>query len=431
MNDHAHIRIVSCLCGFVVFFSPAMLIAADSTRVDFNRDIRPIFANKCFNCHGPMKRNAKPICGLTSATRPSRELDSGETAIVPGDRSSSSLLRTDHDRRRRHAHAAGRFGQAAIHRPRKSTSSAAGSTKGQSTPALGIRGADAAGHARDRAPPDDWTERLRVRNRDRRVHPRAALAEKPATDAGGRSSRSLIRRVTLDLTGLPPTPAEVDAFLADESSDAYEKLVDRLLASPRYGEHMARYWLDLARYGDTHGLHLDNERQIWPYRDWVVRAFNRNLPYDQFTIEQLAGDLLPDPTREQLIATGFCRCNVSTNEGGSIEEEVYVRNNVDRVETMSTVFLGLAGNCAVCHDHKYDPLTQKEFYQFFAFFNSNSEKAMDGNALHYPPMIPVPRRSRRQQTAVYEARLGEIEAADQDSDSPTATTKTRAPMSKM
>ena len=167
---------------------------------------------------------------------------------------------------------------------------------------------------------------------------------------------TLLRRVTLDLTGLPPTLAEVDAFLADKSPNAYEKVVDRLLRSPRYGEHMARFWLDAARYGDTHGLHLDNYREMWPYRDWVIKAFNDNMPYDRFLIEQLAGDLLPNATLDQIVATGFNRCHVTTSEGGSIEEEVYVRNVVDRVETTGTVFLGLTVGCARCHDHKFDPI---------------------------------------------------------------------------
>src|SRR4029077_18275324 len=144
---------------------------------------------------------------------------------------------------------------------------------------------------------------------------------------------TLARRVTLDLTGLPATPAEVDSFVSDPSPNAYEKLVDRLVASTRYGEHMTRFWLDAARYGDTHGLHLDNYREIWPYRDWVVRAYYQNQPYDQFIVEQLAGDLLAEATTEQLVATGFNRCHVTTNEGGSIEEEVYVRNVLDRVDT--------------------------------------------------------------------------------------------------
>ena len=152
---------------------------------------------------------------------------------------------------------------------------------------------------------------------------------------------------------------KIDAFLADDSPEAYERVVDRLLQSPHYGEHMARYWLDAARYGDTHGLHIDAYREIWPYRDWVVAAFNRNLPFDEFATEQLAGDLLPNPTRDQIVATGFLRAHVTTAEGGSIDEEVYVRNVVDRVVTNSTVFSALTFDCTRCHDHKYDPFTQK------------------------------------------------------------------------
>ena len=187
---------------------------------------------------------------------------------------------------------------------------------------------------------------------------------------------TLIRRVYLDLTGLPPTPGDVDAFLADSTDKSYEMLVDRLLDSPRYGEHMARFWLDAARYGDTHGLHLDNYREIWPYRDWVIMAFNADKPFDQFVVEQLAGDLLPNPTLDQLIATGYNRCHVSTSEGGSIEEEVYVRNIVDQVDTNGTVFLGMTIGCSRCHDHKYDPVRMKDYYQLFAFFNN-----IDGPAL--------------------------------------------------
>ena len=201
---------------------------------------------------------------------------------------------------------------------------------------------------------------------------------------------TLLRRVTFDLTGLPPTLAEIDAFLADDSANAYEKVVDRLLQSPHYGEHMARFWLDAARYGDTHGLHLDNYREIWPYRDWVVRSFNSNQPFDQFTIEQIAGDLLPEATLEQKIATGFNRCNVSTSEGGSIAEEVYVRNVVDRVTTTGTVFLGLTLECSRCHDHKFDPFTMNDFYSLFAYFNNIDGPALDGNVKDTQPSIPAP-----------------------------------------
>jgi hypothetical protein len=205
--------------------------------------------------------------------------------------------------------------------------------------------------------------------------------------------------VTLDVTGLPPTPAEVDAFLKDSEPGAHERAVDRLLASPRYGEHVARYWLDVARYGDTHGLHLDNERSMWPYRDWVVKAFNDNLSFDQFTVWQLAGDLLPNPSREQILASGFNRCNVSTSEGGAIDEEFYVRYAVDRVETTSTAWMGLTMGCAVCHDHKLDPITQKEFYQVFSIFNNMDEKAMDGNALLPPPILRLPTPEQEKQLA--------------------------------
>ena len=205
----------------------------------------------------------------------------------------------------------------------------------------------------------------------------------------------LIRRVTLDLTGLPPTLQEVDAFLADSSQEAYENVVERLLDSPRYGEHMARFWLDAARYGDTHGLHLDNYREAWPYRDWVIRAFNANKPFDRFIVEQLAGDLLPNATADQLIATGYNRCHVSTSEGGSIEEEVYVRNIVDQVDTNGTVFLGLTTGCARCHDHKYDPIRAKDYYQLFAFFNNIDGPALDGNSARWAPITCAEREASR------------------------------------
>ncbi|MGC4052716.1 MAG: DUF1549 domain-containing protein [Paludibaculum sp.] len=175
----------------------------------------------------------------------------------------------------------------------------------------------------------------------------------PAPEA---NKRTLIRRLALDLTGLPPKPDEVQSFVEDSSANTYEKLVDKYLASARWGEHRARYWLDAARYGDTHGIHIDNYREIWPYRDWVIQAFNANMPFDRFTTEQLAGDLLPNPTLEQLIATGFQRCNVTTNEAGIIIDEYDAIYAKDRADTIGAVYLGLTVGCATCHDHKFDPI---------------------------------------------------------------------------
>ena len=201
---------------------------------------------------------------------------------------------------------------------------------------------------------------------------------------------TLIRRVTLDLTGLPPTPKEIDTFLSDHSPNAYEKLVDRLLQSPRYGERMAIRWLEAARYADTNGYQTDAERTMWRWRDWVIDAFNRNMPFDQFTIEQIAGDLLPNATLEQKLATGFNRNHRGNGEGGIIPEEYAVEYVVDRVDTTSTVWLGLTMGCARCHDHKYDPITQKEYYQLFAYFNNVPEKGHANKYGNSPPVIKTP-----------------------------------------
>ena len=201
---------------------------------------------------------------------------------------------------------------------------------------------------------------------------------------------TLARRASLVLTGLPPQPEALAAFLRDDRPDAYERFVDSQLDSAHFGEHQARYWLDAVRYGDTHGLHLDNKRGIYPYRDWVIHAFNQNLPLDQFITWQLAGDLLPVPTLQQLVATGFVRMNPTTAEGGAIPEEFQAKNNFDRVETFGTVFLGMSLTCARCHTHKYDPILQTEYYELMAFFNSTAESSMDGNQYEYAPVVKAP-----------------------------------------
>ncbi len=230
--------------------------------------------------------------------------------------------------------------------------------------------------------------------------------EQADLDPNPNANRStLIRRLCLDLTGLPPTPDFLDRHRQNTNDNWYESLVDELLASDHYGEHMARYWLDAARYGDTHGLHLDNYREMWLYRDWVIDSFNQNKSFKDFTIEQLAGDLLPNPTEQQLIATGFNRSHVTTNEGGSISEEVYVRNVVDRASTMGTVFLGLTVGCAQCHDHKFDPISQQEFYQLFAFFNNLDGNPMDGNVKDHAPILKVPTTEQKTQVAELEKKL--------------------------
>jgi hypothetical protein len=228
---------------------------------------------------------------------------------------------------------------------------------------------------------------------------------------------SLIRRVSLDLTGLPPSPGEVDEFLADASANAYEKVVDRLLASPRFGERMAIRWLEAARYADTSGYQSDGERYMWRWRDWVIDAFNRNMPFDQFTIEQIAGDLLPNATLDQKIATGFNRNHRGNGEGGIIPEEYAVEYVVDRVDTTSTVWLGLTIGCARCHDHKFDPIAQKEFYQLFAFFNNIPERGRAVKLGNSPPMIKAPTPQQQNELVAADEHLAAAEKAFQKLDS--------------
>jgi hypothetical protein len=218
----------------------------------------------------------------------------------------------------------------------------------------------------------------------------AGLAPAPEADR-----RTLARRLALDITGLPPTPKEVEDFVNDQSPEYYETFVEHLMKSPAWGEHRGRYWLDAARYADSHGIHFDNFREVWAYREWVIRAFNQNMKFDQFTIEQLAGDLLPSATLDQQIASGFNRCNITTSEGGAIDEEYLVLYARDRTETVSQTWMGITANCAVCHNHKFDPLTMRDFYSMSAFFNNTTQRAMDGNVRDTPPIIFVPQSQDR------------------------------------
>lgn len=220
------------------------------------------------------------------------------------------------------------------------------------------------------------------------------LRRESLTPSPPATKERLIRRVTLDLTGLPPTLGEIDAFLADDSDDAYEKVVDRLLASRNYGERMAWDWLDVARYADTNGYQGDRERTMWPWRDWVVRAFNDNLPFDEFTVWQIAGDLLPDATFEQKLATGFCRNHMINGEGGRIAEENRIEYIFDQMETVGTVWMGLTLQCSRCHDHKFDPLTRREYYQLFAFFDQTPVTGGGGDP-QTAPVIEAPSDQER------------------------------------
>ena len=239
----------------------------------------------------------------------------------------------------------------------------------------------------------------------------ARLEKEGLTPSPEADRATLLRRLSFDLTGLPPTTAELDAFLADHSANAYEKQVDRLLALPQYGERMAMQWLDLARYADTHGYHIDSARDMWKWRDWVIDAFNRNMPFDRFGIEQLAGDLIPNATVQQKLASGFNRNHMINYEGGAIPEEYQAEYVADRVDTTATVFMGLTLGCARCHDHKYDPISQKDYYRFFAFFNTIPEKGLDGNKGNALPILEMPTAEQASQAAWLQQAIAEHEAA--------------------
>jgi len=367
--------------------------------ISFNQDVRPILVEKCFRCHGPDPGSREAELRLDRPEFAFAPRKNGRPVIVKGDPAQSALVRritsTDADVK--------------MPPPESHKTLAPGEI------ALLTRWVrDGAVYQPHWAfippvrPPLPATEASAAVSNpiDRFVRARLekeGLGPNPEADR-----HTLIRRVTLDLTGLPPTPEEVRAFVEDRSPGAYEALVDRLLARPTYGEHRARYWLDYVRYADTHGYHFDNYRSIWPYRDWVIRAFNTNEPFDRFTREQIAGDMLPHPTRDQRIATGYIRAGMSTNEGGTIPEENLAIYATDRVETTSQVWLGLTLGCARCHDHKFDPISQKDFYSMAAFFRNTTQKAMDDNVMDSPPVLLMPRPKDARRHA---ALPGEIAAA--------------------
>ena len=357
-----------CLLLTTIVSQVPAINAADE-RVEFNRDIRPILSENCFSCHGPDEKARQAGLRLDIADAARLKLDSGKIAIVPGKTVESELIQriatADPNLKMPPADSGKQISSAQVELLNRWITQGAEYQRHWSfvpltRPRLGVeRIVGALG------PIDSF-----VRNRLKHD----GLAPSPPVDR-----ERLIRRVTLDLTGTPPTLGEIDDFLADQSPDAYERVVDRLLTSPRYGERLTLDWLDAARFADTHGFNNDTTRSMWRWRDWTINAFNSGMPFDQFVTEQLAGDLLPNPTLDQQIATGFNRNHVINSEGGIIPEEYRVEYVADRVHTTATVFLGLSMGCVRCHDHKFEPLSQRDYYGFQAFFTPakfNREKSI-------------------------------------------------------
>ena len=383
--------------------------AEPAPAVDFQRDVRPILSDNCFACHGPDEATREADLRLDTrdgafSPRPpaGRSNRPRGPAVVPGDIGASLLVeRINHtDPLRR--------------MPPEVSQKALSGEQVETLTRWIEQGAPWDEHwsfaAIDRPAPPDVDDEAWARDPlDRFIL--ARLETEELTPAEEADRRTLARRAALDLTGLPPDPGTLATFLGDTEDGAYERLVDRLLASPHWGEHRARYWLDAARYGDTHGIHIDNYREMYAYRDWVIKAFNRNQPFDDFALDQIAGDLLPEPTLDQLIATGFQRNNITTNEGGVVIEEYEAIYAKDRAETIGSVFMGLTVGCATCHDHKFDPISQREFYALTAFFRNTTQYVMDGNISDPPPTLVVPRDDDRDTWYRLREEVGELEDA--------------------
>jgi hypothetical protein len=366
--------------------------AAPRTAVGFNRDIRPILTRHCFKCHGLDVKKA----GLDLQDRAAalKELKSVNTAIVPGKSADSELIArvsAEYDEERMPPRGAG---------PRVTRAEVA---KLRAWIDQGARYETHWAYVKPVRPALPAVKnRAWVRNAiDYFILARLEKEGLALSPEAGRET--LIRRLSLDLTGLPPTVADVEAFLADRSPGAYEKVVDRLLASPHYGEHQARPWLDQARYADTNGYENDARRTIWPYRDWVIAAFNRDMPFDRFTIEQIAGDLLPNATLDQQIATGFHRNTMVNTEGSTDDEEFRVAAVVDRVNTTMEVWMGTTFGCCQCHSHKYDPFTQKEYYRLLAFFNSTADRGRSND-----PTVALPDEALKAKQARLTAEIARL-----------------------
>ncbi|WP_339688356.1 DUF1553 domain-containing protein [Gimesia maris] len=372
-------------------------------RIEFNRDIRPILSEKCLHCHGPDPATREADLRLDDPTDVKQPRD-GYAIINQKSPADSELLKrlltTDTDLKMPPADSGKEISAAEI----------------KLIQAWVEQGAEYQQHWSFIPPQRPELPAVKKTNWPQTAIDRFVLArlEREQLLPSPRADKAtLCRRLSLDLTGLPPTLDELETFLNDHTPQAYEKLVDRLLSSPRYGEHRARYWLDAARYADTSGYFTDEAWEMWHWRDWVINAFNQNMPFDQFTIEQLAGDLLPDPTQDQLIATGFHRNHMTTLETGIIDEEYRVEYIVDRIDTTSTVWMGLTVGCARCHDHKYDPLSQKEFYQLFAFFNNTPETGNTHTVGNAKPILKIPTKDYLDREQKLKDELAALEQAHQ------------------
>ncbi|MGH7944942.1 MAG: PSD1 and planctomycete cytochrome C domain-containing protein [Opitutaceae bacterium] len=389
-------------CVRIAFTAVALVTMARATdTVDFSRDVLPILSDACFRCHGPdpATREAKlRLDQREGLFRTRNDL----TVVTPGKPEESELylrISSKDDEEAMPPRDSNReLKPAEIELLKKWIASGAPwgthwAFTAPQRPAV-PKIADPAVARRVQNPIDAFVF--------------ARLEQEKLAPSAETDRATLLRRVTLDLTGVSPTPAELEAFVADRSPDAYERVVDRLLASPRYGERWAWDWLDVARYSDTNGFQGDPERTMWPWRDWVVNALNADMPYDQFTIEQLAGDLLPDATRDQKLASGFHRNNMFNGEGGRIEEETRVENVFDRVETTSTVWLGTTFTCARCHDHKYDPITQKDYFAFYDIFNQMSETGRNRGGGQIPPIMDMSTAAEKDAQKKAVARHAEI-----------------------
>lgn len=381
--------------AFVLF---ACAIAVAGAPVEYNRDVRPILSDKCFACHGPDAANRKTKLRLDTETGARIDLRGGRKALVPGSPEASEIYRritTDNK---------------ALRMPPAHSGQTGLTVEETLIIQNWIRdGARWQSHwsflpPKKSALPADFTATHPVDSFILSRLAREGLRPSPEVD-----KRTLLRRVTYDLTGLPPSPAEVQAFMADPSSSAFETEVNRLLASPRYAERMAFRWMEAARYADTNGYQSDGVRDMWRWRDWVIDAYARNMPFDQFTVEQIAGDLLPNPTLDQRIATAFNRNHRTSAEGGIVPEEFRTEYVADRAETTATVWLGLTVGCARCHDHKYDPIPQKDFYRLFAFFNNVPEKGLVYNWGNDEPLIKAPTPPQAQELAVLNERVRHAE----------------------